>query len=195
MALGTDQGGSVRIPSSLSGCYGMKASMGVVPYTGGMPMETSIDYIGPLTRSVEENALLLEVLSGYTESPADNPWSRQYTSALGKEVKGLKIGVVSEGFAHPAGRAEVDECVRQAASRLAGLGALVEEISIPMHNVGMGIWGAVITDGLWRTAQLNGLGYNYEGSYSPALYEAMDGVVNRLEEMPFNTQVFTQQEQ
>ncbi len=189
MALGTDQGGSVRIPASLTGCYGMKASMGVVPYEGGMPMETSIDYIGPLTNTVEDNALLLEVLSGYTENPELNPWSRQYTEVLGKPIKGMKIGVVSEGFAHPAGSADVDECVRQAANRLTELGAEVEAVSVPMHNVGMGIWGAVITDGLWRTAELNGLGYNYEGSYSPALFKAMDGVTEKLGEMPFNAQL------
>ncbi|NKB36816.1 MAG: amidase [Gammaproteobacteria bacterium] len=189
MALGTDQGGSVRIPASLSGCYGMKASMGVVSYEGGMPMETSIDYIGPLTRSVEDNALLLEVLSGYSADPELNPWSRQYTAVLGKPVEGMKIGIVKEGFGHPAGNPEVDKCVRQAATRLQELGAAVEDVSVPMHDVGMGIWGAVVTEGLWRTAELNGLGYNYESSYSPALYEAMSGVTDRLGEMPFNAQI------
>jgi amidase len=152
-------------------------------------METSIDYIGPLTNTVEDNAVLLEVLSGYSESPELNPWSRQYTAALGKPVKGMKVGIVTEGFGHPAGIPEVDECVRQAASRLADLGAEIGEVSVPMHNFGMGIWGAVVTEGLWRTAELNGLGYNYEGSYSPALYEGMAGVTERVGEMPFNAQL------
>lgn len=189
MALGTDQGGSVRIPSSLSGCYGMKATMGVVPYTGGMAMETSIDHIGPLTNSVADNALLLEVLAGYGEDPELNPWARQYTAQLGKPISELKIGIVKEGFAHPLGDAIVDECVRNAAAELSSLGATVEEVSIPMHTPGMGIWGAVVTDGFWQTLQLNGLGYNYEGCYSPALHEAMDNVSQRTTEMPFNARL------
>jgi amidase len=189
MALGTDQGGSVRIPSSLSGCYGMKATMGVVPYTGGMPMETSIDYIGPLTNSVEDNALLLEILAGYGEDPELNPWARQYTLALDKPIKEIKIGIVSEGFEHPIGDPEVNACVRKAVSKLGSLGSTVEEVSIPMHNVGMGIWGAVITDGLWQTARLSGLGYNYDGPYSPALQQAMENVSQRVNEMPFNAQL------
>lgn len=116
MALGTDQGGSVRIPASLSGCYGMKATMGVVPYTGGMAMETSIDYIGPLTNSVSDNALLLEVLAGPDEDDPFLPEAGKYTEGLGKSVSDLKIGMVSEGFGHPVGYREVDERVRKAAA-------------------------------------------------------------------------------
>lgn len=189
MALGTDQGGSVRIPSSWTGCYGMKATIGVVPYNGGMPMETSIDYIGPMTRTVEDNALLLEVLSGYTEDPSWNRYSDHYTSYLGKKIDGLRIGVLREGFDQPIIEDKVETCVKQAAERLAGLGAVVEEVSVPMHLYGLGIWGGVITDGMWQTLELNGLGYNYEGSYSPALYEAMDGIAQRASEMPFNAQI------
>ncbi len=189
MALGTDQGGSVRIPSSWSGCYGMKATMGVVPYTGGMPIETSIDYIGPMTSCVEDNALLLEVLSGFNESPGWNVHAKKYTDSLGRGVKGLKIGVLREGFGHPLSEDEVDSCVRQAAGQLASMGATVEEISVPMHLSGLGIWGGVVTDGFWRTLELNGLGYNYDGFYSPALFEAMKNVSLKTAEMPFNAQL------
>ena len=189
MALGTDQGGSVRIPSSWSGCYGMKATMGVVPYTGGMPIETSIDYIGPMTSCVEDNALMLEVLSGFSESPGWNVRGKKYTDSLGKGVKGLKIGVLREGFGHPLSENEVDSCVNQASKQLASLGAMVEEVSVPMHLNGLGIWGAVVTDGFWRTLELNGLGYNYDGYYSPALFEAMRDVSQKTAEMPFNAQL------
>ncbi|NKB39354.1 MAG: amidase [Gammaproteobacteria bacterium] len=189
MALGTDQGGSVRIPSSLTGCYGMKATLGVVPYTGGMFMETSIDYIGPMTNSVADNARLLEVLAGYDEDPEMNPWAREYTASLGKPITDLKIGLLKEGFAHPIGDAEVNACVQKAAAQLSSLGATVEEVSVPVHDVGMGIWGAVVTDGLWQSLQLNGVGNNHEGFYSPALHEAMEGVDNRISEMPFNAQI------
>ena len=152
-------------------------------------METSIDYIGPLTNSVEDNALLLETLAGYGEDPELNPWARQYTLALGKPVSEIKIGIVTEGFEHAMGDPEVNACVRKAASKLASLGSTVEEVSIPMHNFGMGIWGAVITDGLWQTARLSGLGYNYDSPYSPALQQAMENVSQRVNEMPFNAQL------
>jgi len=64
MAIGGDQGGSIRIPASFCGCYGMKPTHGLVPYTGIMPIEPTIDHTGPITATVADNALLLEVLAG-----------------------------------------------------------------------------------------------------------------------------------
>ena len=64
MALGGDQGGSIRIPAAYCGIYGMKPTHGLVPYTGIMPIELTIDHTGPMTATVEDNALLLEVLAG-----------------------------------------------------------------------------------------------------------------------------------
>src|SRR5438128_405281 len=64
MAIGGDQGGSIRIPASFSGIYGMKGTHGLVPYTGVMPIEITLDHTGPMTRNVRDNALLLEVLAG-----------------------------------------------------------------------------------------------------------------------------------
>src|SRR3989454_3497176 len=64
MAIGGDQGGSIRIPAAFSGIYGMKGTFGLVPYTGVMPIEITIDHTGPMTNNVRDNALLLEVLAG-----------------------------------------------------------------------------------------------------------------------------------
>jgi amidase len=69
MAIGGDQGGSIRIPSSFSGICGMKPTYGLVPYTGVMPIEFTLDHTEPMTRTVRDNALLLEVLTG-PEGPA-----------------------------------------------------------------------------------------------------------------------------
>ena len=98
MATGGDQAGSIRIPASLSGVVGIKPTFGLVPYTGIMGIELSIDHAGPLTATVAENALFLEVMAG-----PDGIDSRQggaivdvYTNALGGGAKGLKIGVVKE---------------------------------------------------------------------------------------------------
>src|SRR5580693_7731156 len=100
MALGGDQGGSIRMPSSFCGTYGMKPTHGLVPYTGIMPIEIYVDHTGPITASVADNALLLEVLAGPDgfDSRIKSPKVQDYTRALGQGVKGLKIGVVKEGF-------------------------------------------------------------------------------------------------
>ena len=73
MAIGGDQGGSIRMPASFCGIYGMKATHGLVPYTGVMPIEITLDHTGPMTATVRDNALLLEVLAG-----ADGLDPRQY---------------------------------------------------------------------------------------------------------------------
>ena len=64
MAIGGDQGGSIRIPAAYCGIYGMKPTFGLVPYTGIFPIENTLDHTGPMTATVADNALLLEVLAG-----------------------------------------------------------------------------------------------------------------------------------
>src|SRR6267154_973788 len=135
MAIGGDQGGSIRMPASFSGVYGLKPTHGLVPYTGIMPIEIYVDHTGPMTANVADNALLLEVLAGPDgyDSRHINVKTHPYTKALGQDVKGMKIAVVKEGFEQLGAEAAVNESVREAAKRLASLGAIVEEISIPAH--------------------------------------------------------------
>ena len=184
MALGTDQGGSVRIPASWTGVVGMKATRGVVPFSGGIPMEVSIEYISPLTHNVADNALFLEVLAD--NGAGDLP---DYRAGLGQEVTGMKIAVLKEGFGWPSSMDAVDRSVRAAADHFAALGATVEETSIPGHLTGPALWGAVVTDGFWQTVQLNGVGYNHEDVYSPALYQAMQDWTARAGAAPINAQL------
>src|SRR5438132_8584295 len=102
MAIGGDQGGSIRMPSCWCGIYGMKGTHGLVPYTGVMPIEITLDHTGPMTANVRDNALLLEVLAGADglDPRQYAPKTAVYTDALGGGVKGLRIGVVKEGFGH-----------------------------------------------------------------------------------------------
>ena len=175
MAIGGDQGGSVRMPGSFSGCYGMKGTHGLVPYTGAMPIEATIDHLGPMTGTVADSALLLEVIAG-----ADGLDPRQYnvrvdkyTAALGRGVAGMRIGVLTEGFQHDNCEPDVVQKVRQAAERLRSLGAIVEEVSIPMHLDGVAIWTPIALEGL--QAQMmhgNGMGFNWEGLYTTSLLDA-----------------------
>jgi amidase len=177
MAIGGDQGGSIRMPASYSGCYGMKATHGLVPYTGVMPIEATIDHAGPMTATVADNALLLEVIAG-----ADGLDPRQYdvqvekysyTTGLGRGVSGMRIGLVNEGFGWPGSETDVDAKVREAAERLRGAGAIVEPVSIPMHRDGGAIWTPIALEGL--VAQMmhgNGMGFNWKGLYTTSLLDA-----------------------
>ena len=175
MAIGGDQGGSIRMPSSWSGCYGMKPTHGLVPYTGVMPIESTIDHVGPMTTNVADNALLLEVLAG--EDGLDprqyNVRVDKYTSALGRGVAGLRIGVVTEGFGFAISENDVDQKVRQSADRLRALGATVEEVSIPMHLDGPAIWTPIALEGLQAQMMYgNGMGFNWKGMYTTSLLDA-----------------------
>jgi amidase len=175
MAIGGDQGGSIRMPSCWSGCYGMKPTHGLVPYTGVMPIEATIDHTGPMTATVADNALLLEVLAG-----ADGLDPRQYnvrvdkyTTALGRGVAGLRIGVVTEGFNRPESEPDVDQKNRTAADRLRALGAAVEDVSIPMHLDGPAIWTPIALEGLQAQMMAgNGMGFNWKGMYTTSLLDA-----------------------
>src|SRR6195256_6266735 len=120
MAIGGDQGGSIRIPSSFCGIYGMKGTFGLVPYTGVMPIEITIDHTGPMTRNVRDNALLLEVLAGEDGlDPRQNaPKVAKYTEALEGGVRGLRIGIVKEGFGLPSSERDVDAKVMAGGARV-----------------------------------------------------------------------------
>jgi amidase len=102
MALGGDQGGSIRIPAAFCGIYGLKPTHGLVPYTGIMPIELTLDHTGPMTATVEDNALLLEVLAGLDglDPRQYAPQSKPYREALGRGAAGLRIAVLEEGFGH-----------------------------------------------------------------------------------------------
>lgn len=186
MALGTDQGGSIRMPASFCGVYGMKPTHGLVPYTGAMPVEATVDHIGPMTRTVEDNALLLEVVAG-----GDGLDPRQcelraatYTAAIGGGVKGLRIGVVREGFGLPASEADVDKAVHDYGKRLGDLGAEVHEISIPMHLQSMALWIAIAAEGMqWQMMRGNGAGKNWKGFYPTSLSDAHSAWRQRANEL------------
>lgn len=174
MAIGGDQGGSIRMPSSFSGTYGMKPTWGLVPYTGIMPIEIVIDHTGPMTANVADNALLLEVIAGDDgyDPRIKAPKVQDYTKALGKGVKGLKIAVIDEGFQQPGAEADVNESVREAAKRLRSLGATVDNVSLPMHLSGLPIWTPIGVEGMTQTMMFgDGYGLSRLDLYSNAMMD------------------------
>ncbi|MGH7174101.1 MAG: amidase family protein, partial [Gemmataceae bacterium] len=153
MAIGCDQGGSIRIPSSYCGVYGMKPTYGLVPYTGIMSIDPTFDHAGPITASVADNALLLEVLAGPDGIDPRQPSvsATAYTEALGRPVDDMRIAIVKEGFGHANSEPDVDETVRKAAAAFVKLGATVDEVSIPLHLSGPAIWGPIGFEGALST--------------------------------------------
>ncbi len=136
MAMGSDTGGSIRIPAGLSGAVGLKPTYGRVPRSGVMPHTWSLDHAGPLTRRVEDAALTLGVIAGY--DPADpgsaNVPTADYLGSLERGLRGLRVGVPREHFWDRM-ESRVEPVVRQALRDLEGAGARVEEVSIP-HMAG-----------------------------------------------------------
>ena len=144
-ALGSDTGGSVRIPSALCGIVGLKPTFGRVSRYGVYPLSWSLDTVGPMTRTVRDTALVMNAIAGY--DPRD-PWSvdrpgEDYTLGLGDGVDGLRIGVPRQHFFDLIDP-EVRQAFEQASLVLAQLGAKVEEVSIPILERSLSISGVIM---------------------------------------------------
>jgi amidase len=175
MAIGGDQAGSIRIPASHCGIIGLKPTFGLVPYTGIAPLEMTLDTCGPMTASVADNALLLEVIAGPDgmDSRQRGERAQPYTRALGQDIAGMRVAVVKEGFGHANSEPDVDARVRDGAQRLAKLGAKIEDVSIPMHALGYPIWAAIRGDAACVVMlEMNGAGIAHEGVYVTTLIDA-----------------------
>lgn len=176
LALGGDQGGSVRIPSAFCGTVGHKPTHGLVPYTGAFPIESTIDHLGPIARTVSDAALMLNAIAGPDGDDPRQPRGLavdDYAEALGRDVTGLRVGVLSEGFGFPElSDPLVDEAVRAAAGRLSEAGMEVADVEVPWHRHAMHVWNVIATDG--ATIQMvegNGYGHNWDGRYDPELID------------------------
>ncbi|XP_077866989.1 amidase-like [Saccoglossus kowalevskii] len=143
MALGTDQGGSIRSPAASCGIVGLKPTFGLVPYTGILSLESTFDNVGPMTKSVYDCAPLLEVLAGYDDGldprqPRDLVVP-EYTKQLSRDLNRIKVGVVKEGFGTSSSDKDVDDIVRQAASQFTKTGASVDEMHSVSFTIRLGI--------------------------------------------------------
>ena len=138
-ALGSDTGGSIRMPAAACGTVGLKATFGRVSREGIVPHSWSLDHAGPLTRTVADTALMMQVLAGY--DAADPACQAQpvpdYAKALNKPVKGLKIGVCRNHFFENL-QEDVERAVELAIADLAAAGAQIVELKIPLLEYGLG---------------------------------------------------------
>jgi len=143
-ALGTDTGGSIRLPASFTGAVGYKPTYGLVSRSGVVAMASSTDCIGPLTRTVEDAALVLDVMSG--RDPLDSTTIERdeapYTE-LSADLKGKKIGIIKE-YMTDGIEPGVKTCVEAAVEKLRVAGADVQEISLPSLPAALAVYYIVV---------------------------------------------------
>lgn len=130
-ALGTDTGGSVRMPASYCGIVGLKPTYGLVPIRGILPLTLSLDHCGPMTRTVEDTALMLNVMAGYDRLDITSVQhaKEDYVAQLSQPIAGLRLGTPASYFdgLHP----EVEKAVQAAVADLAKLTAGVKDATLP----------------------------------------------------------------
>ena len=133
ISLGSDTGGSIREPASFCGIVGMKPTYGLVSRYGLVAFASSLDQIGPFSKTVRDNAVLLTAIAGHDEmdSTSANVENKDYEKALVNDVKGLKIGVPKEYFGEGINE-EVRASLEKAIEKYKELGAEVEECSLPV---------------------------------------------------------------
>ncbi|TVY47436.1 Amidase [Lachnellula occidentalis] len=155
LAIGADQGGSIRLPSANCGVVGLKPTWGLVPYTGCISLEATIDHVGPMAKTVQDCATLLEVIAGTDGIDDRQPYNwpqghvkfgsevRQHlqsTASGTKPLQGITVGVLKEGFEDSMTDPNVAAASKAAIAKLGELGAEIKEVSIPLHRDSGMIW-------------------------------------------------------
>lgn len=141
LSLGSDTGGSIRQPAAFNGIVGMKPTYGVVSRFGLIAFGSSLDQIGPFSKTVKENAQLLSVIAGPDSKDATSApvGVADYAAKIGQDIKGMKIALPKEymGEGIDAG---VKETILKAAKHLESLGAIIEEVSLPHSKYGVAVY-------------------------------------------------------
>lgn len=186
IAIGGDQGGSIRIPAAFCGVYGMKPTWGLVPYTGVFSTERTLDHVGPLTTTLHDNATTLQVLAG-----ADGLDPRQgvievqdYAAGLADPIDGLQIGLLGEALAVPGGDGRVDQVVRDALARLGSAGATVVDCSVPFHRQARALWAAIVLQGGLEMLVGDAAGTNAKGLYVDSMARRQHAWRTNPDELP-----------
>jgi len=172
VALASDQAGSIRVPAAFCGCVGHKPTHGLVPYTGAIPMGFSFDHLGPITNTVEDAALLLDVIAGPDglDPRQDGREPEGYAESLDASPRDITVGVVEEAFI--GANEELDEQVRDALGDFEAEGATVETVSIPLHDDGALIWRGVVPESIAALTRDDGVGHFVAGHFDTEFQQA-----------------------
>jgi aspartyl-tRNA(Asn)/glutamyl-tRNA(Gln) amidotransferase subunit A len=170
-ALGTDTGGSIRLPAAFCGCVGLKPSYGRVSRYGLTAYASSLDQIGPLTKDVRDAALLLQIMSGRDEmdSTSVDESVPDYGASLKADMKGLKLGLPREYFVTGTDP-EVESAVRKAVERCKALGAEIIDVSLPHTEYAVATYYVIATaEASANLARYDGVRYGFraEGAEDP----------------------------
>jgi amidase len=167
--MGGDQGGSIRLPAAWCGIVGLMPTHGLVPHTGVFGLEPTIDYVGPMARTVDDVAAALQCLAGrdgFDPRQADVPATLPaYAGALGRGAAGLRIGLLDEGFGVAGGDPAVDEAVREAVRVLERAGARASRVSAPLHRKALGALMPIYLEGGKRVYDTH-----FGGSFAKTYY-------------------------
>ena len=182
VSVGSDQGGSVRIPASLCGVVGLKPTFGLVPYTGVLSIEPTLDSLGPLGRTTADVALLLDVLAGadgldprQRGVPASPPPCAGRTD---DGVQGLRVGVLTEGFGLAGDHAADAKAMVDAAIDVLGQGgATVSRVSVPLHLDAGHIVTPIYAEGIRAQMLAGGLGHGWRGYYPTQVLDVLGRVL------------------
>lgn len=172
-ALGSDTGGSIRQPAALCGCVGIKPTYGRVSRYGLVAFASSLDQIGPVTKTVEDSALLLNHLCGYDahDSTSLKVEVPDFTALLGQDIKGLRIGLPKEYYISGIHEG-VSLCVQKAIRQLESLGAIIEEISLPHTELGVATYYVLApAEASANLARFDGVRYGHRSSVAGDLME------------------------
>ncbi len=171
--LGTDTGGSIRQPAAYCGVVGLKPTYGRVSRYGLVAFASSLDQIGPITRNVKDNALVLEAIVGEDEmdSTSAPDGSTDFTSEIGQDIKGMKIGLPKEYIGEGVDP-EVKEAVLKAAETFKSLGAIIEEVSLPRTSYGIPSYYVIASaEASSNLARFDGIRYGYHSKEAQTLEE------------------------
>ncbi|SFE51719.1 Asp-tRNA(Asn)/Glu-tRNA(Gln) amidotransferase subunit GatA [Trichococcus pasteurii] len=172
-SLGSDTGGSIRQPAAFNGIVGMKPTYGRVSRYGLIAFASSLDQIGPMTRNVTDNALLLEAISGYDkrDSTSLNMEVPKFSANLNGKVAGMKIALPKEYFQEGVS-VEIQEAVRKAAAQFEEMGATVEEVSMPTLAYGIPAYYIIASSEASSNLQrFDGVRYGYRADNVNSLEE------------------------
>lgn len=163
VSLGSDTGGSIRQPASFNGIVGMKPTYGRVSRFGLIAFASSLDQIGPMTRTVKDNALALTAISGYDEKDGTSSGVSvpNFAEGLTGEIKGMKIALPKEYLGEGV-QSDVREAILKAAETFKALGATVEEVSLPHSKYGIAAYYIIASSEASSNLQrFDGIRYGY----------------------------------
>ena len=170
-SLGTDTGGSIRQPAAFNGLVGMKPTYGRVSRYGLIAFASSLDQIGPLTRNVTDNAIMLEAISGYDKRDSTSVKLEvpKFSANLNGKVAGMKIALPKEYFQNGVSE-EIQEAVKKAARQYEEMGAIVEEVSLPTLSYGIPAYYIIASSEASSNLQrFDGVRYGYRSKNSNTL--------------------------